>query len=171
MLLLFLHLGKRADQTGASLTQVQRELNPWNINTFFVSPPFVRGYGAKVKRKERQYMNNLTERYEKERQMRLDCKIRYLQIKRLENQMANEFDPFGPEFEEAARKLRELMAEQHAAGLQIQRYHSKTFDMEREADAVRRDEKKAQRAAAYLAEHPRLSSEGYDRLYKNQPEI
>ena len=55
-------------------------------------------------------MSNLIERYEKERQMESDIRIQQLRIKRLEHQMAYELDPFSPEFDEAAEKLRKLKA-------------------------------------------------------------
>ncbi|MBP3672555.1 MAG: hypothetical protein J6J18_01865 [Oscillospiraceae bacterium] len=75
-------------------------------------------------------MSNLIERYEKERQMRLDRQIRYLQIKRLEKQMSEELDPFGRDFEEAARKLRELVNIQFAAALEEENYHRETRRLE-----------------------------------------
>ena len=116
-------------------------------------------------------MSNLIERHEKERQMEADIRIQQLRIKRLEHQMAYELDPFGPEFDEAAEKLRNLKDEAEAAGLQIQRYHRETCDMESKAEAEQRAQKEARAKAAYLAAHPSCSPEAYDRLHKNQPEI
>ena len=116
-------------------------------------------------------MSNLIERREKERQMEADIRIQQLRIKRLEHQMAYELDPFGPEFDEAAEKLRKLKDEAEAAGLQIRRYHRETCDMESKAEAEQRAQKEARVKAAYLAAHPSCSPEAYDRLYKNQPEI
>lgn len=116
-------------------------------------------------------MSNLIERHEKERQMEADIRIQQLRIKRLEHQMACELDPFGPEFDEAAEKLRKLKAALYSAGLQIMRYHRETCDMESKAEAEQRAQKEAQKKAAYLAAHPRCSPEAYDRFHKNQPEI
>ena len=109
--------------------------------------------------------NSIIERYKTKRQMETEARILQLRIKRLEHQMAYELDPFGPEFDEAAEKFRKLKDEAEAAGLQIQRYHRETCDMEQRA------QKEARVKAAYLAAHPSCSPEAYDRLYKNQPEI
>lgn len=62
-------------------------------------------------------MSNLIERHEKERQMEVDIRIQQLRIKRLEHQMAYELDPFDPEFDEAAEKLRKLKAALYSAGV------------------------------------------------------
>lgn len=115
--------------------------------------------------------NSIIERYKTKRQMETEARILQLRIKRLEHQMAYELDPFGPEFDEAAEKLRKLKDEAEAAGRQIQRYHRETCDMEGKAEAEQRAKKEAQAKEAYLAAHPRVSSDVYDRLHKNQPEI
>ena len=115
--------------------------------------------------------NSIIERYKTKRQMETEARILLLRIKRLEHQMAYELDPFGPEFDEAAEKLRKLKDEAEAAGLQIRRYHRETCDMESKAEAERRAQKEASAKAAYLAEHPRISPDVYDRLHKNQSEI
>lgn len=116
-------------------------------------------------------MSNLIERHEQERQMETDIRIQQLRIKRLEHQMAYELDPFSPEFDEAAEKLRKLKSALYAAGLQIRRYHSETCAMEDKQRAEQRAQKEARVKAAYLAAHPSCSPEAYDRLHKNQPEI
>ena len=115
--------------------------------------------------------NLIIERYKTKRQMETEARILQLRIKRLEHQMAYELDPFGPEFDDAAEKLRKLKDEAEAAGLQIRRYHRETCDMESKAKAEQRAQKEARAKAAYLAAHPSCSPEAYDRLHKNQPEI
>lgn len=115
--------------------------------------------------------NLIIERYKTKRQMETEARILQLRIKRLEHQMAYELDPFGPEFDDAAEKLRKLKDEAEAAGLQIQRYHRETCDMEGKAEAEQRAQKEARVKAAYLAAHPSFSPEVYDRIHKNQPEI
>lgn len=115
--------------------------------------------------------NLIIERYKTRRQMETEARILRLRIKRLEHQMAHELDPFGPEFDEAAEKFRKLRDEAEAAGLQIQRHHRETCDMESKAEAEQRAQKEARVKAAYLAAHPSCSPEAYDRLHKNQPEI
>ena len=115
--------------------------------------------------------NLIIERYKTRRQMETEARILRLRIKRLEHQMAYELDPFGPDFDEAAEKLRKLKDEAEAAGLQIQRYHRETCDMESKAEAEQRAQKEARVKAAYLAAHPSFSPEVYDRIHKNQPEI
>lgn len=115
--------------------------------------------------------NLIIERYKTRRQMETEARILRLRIKRLEHQMAYELDPFGPEFDDAAEKLRKLKDEAEAVGLQIWRYHRETRDMESKAEAEQRAQKEARVKAAYPAAHPGCSPEAYDRLYKNQPEI
>lgn len=115
--------------------------------------------------------NSIIERYKTRRQMETEARILQLRIKRLEHQMAYELDPFGPDFDEAAEKLRKLKDEAEAAGLQIQRYHRETCDMESKAEAEQRAQKEVRVKAAYLAAHPSFSPEVYDRIHKNQPEI
>ena len=111
-------------------------------------------------------MSNLIERHEQERQMEADIRIQQLRIKRLEHQMAYELDPFSPEFDEAAEKLRKLKSALYAAGLQIRRYHSETCAMEDKQRADQQAKNEAQAKEAYLAAHPRISSDVYDRLHK-----
>lgn len=115
--------------------------------------------------------NLIIERYKTKRQMETEARILQLRIKRLEHQMAYELDPFGPEFDEAAEKLRKLKDEAEAAGLQIRRYHSETCAMEDKQRADQQAKNEAQAKEAYLAAHPRISSDVYDRLHKKQPEI
>lgn len=78
-------------------------------------------------------MSNLIERHEKERQMEVDIRIQQLRIKRLEHQMAYELDPSGPEFDEAAEKLRKLKAALYSAGVKKSNYHYETARLENEA--------------------------------------
>lgn len=50
-----------------------------------------------------------------------------------EHQMAYELDPFSPEFDEAAEKLRKLKAALYSAGVKKSNYHYETAQLEHEA--------------------------------------
>ena len=75
----------------------------------------------------------ITERYEKERQMETELRIRKLKIRSVEHLMEYKLDPFGQEFDKAAGKLQKLRAEQHRAGLDMMKYHQETIRLEEEA--------------------------------------
>ena len=80
----------------------------------------------------------LAERYEKERQMETDQRIRELRIRSVEHLMEYKLDPFGPEFDKAGKKLQQLRAEQHQAGMAALKFHQETLRLEEEARAEAR---------------------------------
>ena len=74
----------------------------------------------------------LAERYEKERQMETDQRIRKLRIRSVEHLMEYKLDPFGQEFDKAGKKLQQLRAEQHQAGMAALKFHQETLRLEEE---------------------------------------
>lgn len=103
-------------------------------------------------------MSSFKERHEQERQMEVEMKIRSLRIHRLEHKMAYDLEPFGPEFEDAAEKLRKLKEEQYAAGVKKSNFHSETARMERAAAQAEQAAEAARKEAEGNAAYQRLSA-------------
>ena len=89
---------------------------------------------------------NLYERYERDKEMGTDLKIRALRIHNLERQMEHRMDPFGKEFEQAADQLRRLRKEQREAAAARMKYRQETQRLEAQGDYGKR-EREAKEAA------------------------
>ena len=87
----------------------------------------------------------IAERYEKERQMETDQRIRKLRIRSVEHLMEYKLDPFGPEFDKAGKKLQQLRAEQHQAGMAALKFHQETLRLE---EVAKQERQEARRSAA-----------------------
>ena len=102
----------------------------------------------------------LAERYEKERQMETEQRIRKLRIRSVEHLMEYKLDPFGPEFDKAGKKLQQLRAEQHQAGMATLKFHQETLRLEEEA---KRERQEARRSAAFDRALESIDREGKER--------
>lgn len=67
---------------------------------------------------------------EKERQLDHDILVRFLRIKRIKRQMAEELNPFSEEFDRAAEQLKELMDEQNLRAIDRERARGRRLDLE-----------------------------------------
>ena len=67
---------------------------------------------------------------EKERQLDHDILVRFLRIKRIKRQMAEELNPFSEEFDRAAEQLKELMDEQNSRAIDRERVRGQRIDLE-----------------------------------------
>lgn len=67
---------------------------------------------------------------EKERQLDHDILVRFLRIKRIKRQMAEELNPFSEEFDRAAEQLKELMDEQNSRAIDRERVRGRRIDLE-----------------------------------------
>ena len=108
---------------------------------------------------------NMRERYEHDKEMATDLRIRALRIKALEHRMEYYLDPFSKEFEQAADKLRELRKEQREAGAARDKFRRQTRHLEAKHNGgvdsmgnIHRDiieDQKRQREAEEAAEEAR----------------
>ena len=106
----------------------------------------------------------LAERYEKERQMETDQRIRKLRIRSVEHLMEYKLDPFGPEFDKAGKKLQQLRAEQHQAGLDRMKFHQETGRLEEAAKRAREDARRSAALDRVLESIDREAKERQERL-------
>ena len=106
----------------------------------------------------------LAERYEKERQMETDQRIRKLRIRSVEHLMEYKLDPFGQEFDKAGRKLQQLRAEQHQAGMAALKFHQETLRLEEEERQARAEARRRASVERQLEEIDRAAQEEQERL-------
>lgn len=106
----------------------------------------------------------LAERYEKERQMETDQRIRKLRIRSVEHLMEYKLDPFGPEFDKAGKKLQQLRAEQHQAGMAALKFHQETLRLEEEAKQERQEARRSAALDRALESIDREAKERQERL-------
>jgi len=109
---------------------------------------------------------NITERYEKERQVETEKRIMSLRIQRLEKMLAGELDPFDEEYDRVADTLRDAKEACHAAAMKIMKYHQETLELEAMIRSEREAERAAARREAWMVSHPGSAPEFYDLFHK-----